>query len=422
MHSYAQALHELTGKWTGPLSKGIEKALLYGAWAGGAPEPDPDRDPEDPVLEPPEIQTYVGIPADLVEAVTVGNVVDGHPEELRQQLNRCRQDAEGEYYINAFIRDLQDQDRLITWSRPARLPGGAPRPNALLKQKYYMMGKPLLFHSLWRQPVCLSQAMGSGEALQQIRAGTDVEALKPGKLLENDAWQPSAWAPAKITAVNYDGTFDLQFKRTWGPFRDNKKYGLKGLPMLSLRKNEIYKGWGADSMSARFRLQQEMEYSPSMPADKIRLPGMLDRLSDIYDVESVQDWYLCTSVDYVLAPQAYSRQKHKLMRYKNRFMLSYKWVPTADGDLRFEPEPNRQMAEALRLSHNDVAQQFAEAANADEEDRKQLKMCKDMMSNFVDKVETPPNIKPDAPSRPAGPIGRGALKEKPKPFKYADYM
>eukprot|EP00439_Symbiodinium_sp_Y106_P064790 s2837_g10.t1 len=34
-HSYAKARYMQTGKWTGPLSDGIAKALDYGAWGGG---------------------------------------------------------------------------------------------------------------------------------------------------------------------------------------------------------------------------------------------------------------------------------------------------------------------------------------------------------------------------------------------------
>ena len=47
-----EAEFERTGKWTGPLSTGIEKALLYGAWRGGEPEEVPKGNPGDPDMAP----------------------------------------------------------------------------------------------------------------------------------------------------------------------------------------------------------------------------------------------------------------------------------------------------------------------------------------------------------------------------------
>eukprot|EP00435_Cladocopium_sp_Y103_P053569 s749_g17.t1 len=82
-HSYAKAKYLQTGKWTGPLSEGIEKVLDYGAWGGGEPE---ERAPEEPDMTPPEILTFVGMPADMIEAVKPGDLVDGYPETLRQDL------------------------------------------------------------------------------------------------------------------------------------------------------------------------------------------------------------------------------------------------------------------------------------------------------------------------------------------------
>lgn len=47
-----------------------EKALDYGAWGGGEPEdPNPGRKPNEPDMTPPEILTFVGMPADLIEAL-----------------------------------------------------------------------------------------------------------------------------------------------------------------------------------------------------------------------------------------------------------------------------------------------------------------------------------------------------------------
>jgi len=197
VHSYAKALYEHTGQWTGPLSMGIEQALMYGAWRGGVPpDPNPNRSPEDPQLQPPEIMTFVAMPADLIEAVTPGNVCDGYPEQLRKELGKCQFGDEG-YFVNAWLADLHEQDRLITWNRPARLPGGAPRPNALLTQKYYKPGKAMAFRALKASPIMLSQVMGSGNTL---KVGDEVEALKPGRIVQ-DKWLPSSWERAEVVGL-----------------------------------------------------------------------------------------------------------------------------------------------------------------------------------------------------------------------------
>ena len=76
--------------------------------------------------------------------------MDGYPEPVRQELQNVVLSEDG-YFINGFLqrrgvfraletfklRSLQEDNRLLTWTRPARLPGGKPRPNALLTQKQY---------------------------------------------------------------------------------------------------------------------------------------------------------------------------------------------------------------------------------------------------------------------------------------------
>ena len=139
-HSYAKAKYLQTGKWTGPLSEGVEKALDYGAWGGGEPEPDPNRAPDEPDMTPPEILTFVGMPADMIEAVKPGDLVDGYPEQLRQDLGNVVLSEDG-HFINGFLQSLQEDNRLLTWSRPTRLPGGGvsqrflKRPSKASQQK-----------------------------------------------------------------------------------------------------------------------------------------------------------------------------------------------------------------------------------------------------------------------------------------------
>jgi len=409
VHSYAQALYMHTGRWTGPLSDGLEKALMYGAWAGGAPEPNPMRDPKDPQMEPPEIMTFVAMPADLIEAVTPGNVTDGYPEEARKQIGRCLFGEDG-YFVNEWIRQLQDENRLVTWMRSARLPGGAARPNALLVQKYYQPERPVGFRLLRSKPILLAQVMGAGLTL---KVGEKVEALKSGRLIKGK-WLPSIWKSARVLAVNYDGSYDLQFDMGFGPYRERRHElkDLKGRPGLSLRKNEVYKDWGADNMLAKFRMQQEMNYSPATPPTRIRLPGMMDRISDMMDTEGNQDWYICSSKKFMLTACARTKDTVRLEDFTRKFQLGYRWIQTPDGP-RFEPCPNPTMASALRANHNGTAQQFKDAASADDKAKERLRRYKETMANFSCQVEQVPLAEPDVPSRPAGPTGRGLYAGSP---------
>jgi len=414
VHSYAKARFEQTGEFTGPLSAGIEEAFLYGAWAGGAPEMEEEvEDPEAPSQLPPEILAFVAMPADLIEGVKPSAVCDGFPEDARKELGRTALSEEG-YFVNEMIRSLQDDERLITWARPSRLPGGKPRPNALLTQKYYTPGKPIPFRTLRTAPIMLNQVMGSGWTL---KVGEKVEALKNGRLVEGQ-WLPSKWMPAQVVAVNYDGTYDLQFEMNFGPYRERRTKGLHGDPMLSLRNNDVYAGFGADTMPAKFRMMQELNYAQAMPPDQIRLPGMLEPISDTTDTEGNQDWYLCSSRKFACTVSARREDQARLEDFERRFQFSYRWVPTEEGGLRFEPVPNAQMAAALRVAHSDTAAQFAAASEADEEARRQLAKYKAEMSDFQSLLAQVPELEPDVPTRPASPKGIGALKsgEKPQPL------
>jgi len=415
VHSYAKALYELTGKWTGPLSEGITKAVNYGAWAGGDPEDidSQDRKVDDPIFTPPEILTFVAIPADLIEAVEAGCLCDGYPEDRRKEVENVVLNEDG-LYINEFLRSLQDDNRLLTWNRPSRLPGGAARPNTLMVQKYYQSGKPIGFRNLRARPIVLSQAMGAGSTL---KVGESVEALKPGYFTDNDLWSPSKWEKAEVLAVNYDGTYDLQFFMDHGPYRENRKKGLRGTPTLSLRRNEVYADFGADKMPAKFRMMKELNYSQAVDPSQIRMPGMLDRLSDTNDTEGSQDWYICTSKKFLLTASGKGDEQRRLDDFSRQFQFDYRWVATADGDLRFEPLPNPNMAMSLKACHNEVAQQFASAANADEEARRKLLQYKGEMDEYQELLESPVQTKTAKPSRPAGPKGRGLLEEELEPVR-----
>lgn len=397
-HSYAKAKYLQTGKWTGPLSEGIEKVLDYGAWGGGEPEVvNPDRAPDEPDMTPPEILTFVGMPADMIEAVKPGDLVDGYPETLRQDLGNVVFSEDG-YFINGFLQSLQEDNRLITWTRPTRLPGGKPRPNSLLAQKYYEPGKPVSFRTLNARPVLLSQVMGAESGLQM---GDEVEALKPGRFFK-DTWIPSMWKKAKVVAVNYDGTYDLQFEMNHGPYREHRTKGLRGTPTLSLRRNEQFKEYAADHMPAFFRLFQEMNYQLSVSPNNLRMPGMLDRIANMQDTDATQDWYLCSNKNFVITSSPRGRDAVRLDEYSRRFLFGYRWVPTADGDLRFEPVPNATQAQSLRACHKDTAMQFANAAQIDESDRRKISAYKAEMKHF-EEIIGDLRAKPHQPRRPAGP-------------------
>lgn len=403
VHSYAKAMYEQTGKWTGPLSESIMKALEYGAWGGGEPEEvNPNRDPNEPDMTPPEILTFVAMPADLIEAVQPANLVDGYPENLREELGNVALNEDGKF-INEFIRSLQDDNRLLTWSRPKRQPGGAPRPNALLTQKYYQSGEIVCFNKFRAKPMVLSQAMGSGI---NLKVGSEVEALKPGRFIGTQ-WLPSKWEKAEVKAANYDGTYDVEFIQNWGPYRERRLKGLKGPAMLSLRPNERYKDFGADDQPASYRLLQEMNYAQSMPASSIRMPGALDRLSDTADTEGAQDWFVCTSKNYAMTSSGRREEKVVLDEFLRQFKFSFRWVPAADG-LRFEPVPNDAMAMSLKACHSGTASQFANAAEADREVRRKMDGYKAKMDDIWRQIEdtgrqpTKDFIRQEDVPRPAG--------------------
>jgi len=405
-HSYAQARYEQTGKWTGPLSQAIEQALTFGGWGGGQPEdPDPERADDDVNLQSPDILVFVGMPADMIEAINPAHLCDGYPETVRRDTETVQLHEEG-YFVNTFLQGLQDQSRLITWSRPGRHKGQFVN-NALIKQKYYKQGDIWpLYDSLDKSPIMLTQCMGTGFT---IKVGDKVEALKPGKLVQ-DGWLPSKWEEAEVKAVNYDGTYDVQFFMKFGPVRERRKElrGLKGKAALSLGKAEVYaENWGADKMPAAFRMMQEMNYAQALPASKIRLVGAMDRLSDTYDGEANQDWYLCSTRNFRMTrPRVWNQEDNtRLYQFRERFQFSYKWVPTPEGDLKFEPVPNEAMEVTLATAHKDVAQKKSLNMRADEETRRQLALTKEKMEMFTEQVSEN-RAAPPLDLKPAGPRPR----------------
>lgn len=405
VHSYAKAAFERSGKFTGPLSMGIEKALSYGAWQGGAPpDPNPDRGPLDKSFATPEILTYVAVPADLVEAINPSVLVDGYPKDLREQVGRVMTGPHMEgYSINEWLRSLQDEGRLITWHRPARSRRGAPLPNTLVRQKYYKQGEVEDFKFLHFAPQVLKQVMGKRAELQ---VGETVEALKAG-VVQRRIWLPSKWEKAKVVTCNYDGTYDLQFEQNFGPYHDRRTKGHIGMPKLSLQKNMVYLGFGADNMPAEFRYQQEMNYAMSVTPDKIRRIGEADVLGDLMDSEGGSDWYLCSSKEFKIRHQNFVKiprvaEYERVTEFLDRFQITFRWVQTENG-IEFQPTPNAWMERVMRVNHGEMADRLDIPTGPNDEDMAKLKFYKNMMEKYCAEVEDIKPLAPDAPSRPAGP-------------------
>eukprot|EP00435_Cladocopium_sp_Y103_P071473 s96_g37.t1 len=270
------------------------------------------------------------------------------------------------------------------------------KPNML--RTLHEPGKAVSFRTLNARPVLLSQVMGAESGLQM---GDEVEALKPGRFFK-DTWIPSMWKKAKVVAVNYDGTYDLQFEMNYGPYREQRTKGLRGTPTLSLRRNEQFKEYAADHMPASFRLFQEMNYQLSVSPNNIRMPGMLDRIANMQDTDATQDWYLCSNKNFIITSSPRGRDAVRLDEYSRRFLFGYRWVPTGDGDLRFEPVPNATQAQSLRACHKDTAMQFANAAQIDESERRKIRAYKAEMKHF-EEIIGDLRAKPHQPTRPAGP-------------------
>ena len=236
--------------------------------------------------------------------------------------------------------------------------------------------QPIFFQEQKARPVLLCQTMGAETGLQ---VGDEVEALKPGRFYK-ETWIPSMWKKATVVASNYDGTYDIQFEMKHGPYREQMTLGAKGkghkrVPTLSLRRNEQFKDFGADHMPASFRLFQEMNYQLSMHPKNIRLPGSIEALANVQDIDAMQDWYLCTNMEYIYRGRSKTDEK-RLTEYARRFIFNYRWVPTPEGDLRFEPVPNAAQALALRTSHKDTTQQFASLAQVEDDAKKKVEKYK----------------------------------------------
>eukprot|EP00929_Paragymnodinium_shiwhaense_P085298 TRINITY_DN45711_c0_g1_i1.p1 TRINITY_DN45711_c0_g1~~TRINITY_DN45711_c0_g1_i1.p1 ORF type:complete len:599 (+),score=153.92 TRINITY_DN45711_c0_g1_i1:29-1825(+) len=413
VHNYAKAYYEHFGRWTGPQSAGIEKAFEYGAWLGGVPDEKREGGEEGVNLDSPEVMVFVAMPADLIESSRSYDVCDGYPELFRDTQERCLElmlDNESrlqgkpvKIWINEWIRMLQDQNRLITWKRQ-RNARGKPLPSALERQKTWQAGQMVKFAGLKKPPPLLSQVVAASVALQ---VGDKVEALKGGLLVKGN-WMPSEWKTARVLAVNYDGTYDLQFEMNFGPYRENRLKGLNGKAMLSLRVAEKYKdNWGADSMPASFRMLQEMNYQSAVSPDRIRMPGMLDRLSDTFNTEANQDWYLCSSKKFVNTVHLHQRRKDypRLAEWKTKFQFAHRWVLDESGQgLKFEPVPNFVMAESLRANHGKTGEHFEKAVAIDQKIKEKLDIYKLEMNDLSREIESMKPTEPAQPTRAAGPM------------------
>jgi len=401
VHSYAKAAFERTGKWTGPLSTGLEKALTFGGWLGGSPD-----DPE-----APEIMTFVGMPADLIESTNPSTVIDGYPEDLRERTGRVLTGEEMEgYHVNEWVRSLQDQDRLITWTRPSTI-RGRPRPNNLLKQKHYQDGEEIRMQGQANFHVLMSQVMGAGTTLQ---VGEMVEALKQTRLT-NGQWLPAKWTPAKVVAANYDGTYDLQFdmKRN-EPYHVSQKRDLKNLPCISQKKDWFWKTFGADDMPAAFRLHQEMDFAMAVPPGHIRLQKTVDTIADTMDTEGAQSWYLVSNKDFIVTGSYYKRIKtaqsprEKVLEWKNMFQIRFEWEDTPEG-LQFVPSLTMKQLDSLQLNHKDVVAvtglgDLPDKLKIDERHKRSLEKLQDGMEELTDAVQqVTPMVSDTKAARPAGP-------------------
>lgn len=403
VHSYAKAAFERTGEWTGPLSAGLEKALTFGGWLGGAPD-----DPE-----APEIMTFVGMPSDLIESTNPNTLIDGYPEDLRERTGRVLTGEEMEgFHVNEWIRSLQDQDRLITWTRPSTI-RGEPRPNNLMKQKRYKDGEQIMQYNLRDSHVLLSQVMGAGMALQ---VGEMVEALKQTQLT-NGQWLPAKWISATVVAANYDGTYDLQFdmKRN-EPYHVSQKRDLKSLPCISQKKDWFYKTFGADDMPAAYRLHQEMDFAMAVPPEHIRMLKTVDTIADTMDSEGSQSWYLVSNKEFIVTGEYIKKNKmskspfEKVEEWKDMFQIGFGWEDTPEG-LKFVPELTRKQSTCLQQNHKDVAAETGlseqpEMQHIEARHTKFLAETKEAMEEITKAVRNVQPMVSDRPTRAAGPRPR----------------
>jgi len=260
-------------------------------------------------------------------------------------------------------------------------------------------------------PVLLSHTIGAGMG---VKVGDDIEVLRPGKMLEG-TWIPSAWVDAKVLAINYDGTYDVKIVRLYGEQRLIKRRGLKRIH-LRARRNEIFADpmYGADEYTAEFRLDHEREFMQAVPASKLRLPKMAERIGDTLDSEACQDWYLCTTKDincFKYDDRKFPKHmrtlrlkkfawEDRLAEWKRSFLLSYRWVPSAEG-LSFEPVPNRRMADALTAKP--VDQRLRVPTAEDTRDMLELQRIKANMSQIEEEMKVIPPAPAAVPTRAAGP-------------------
>jgi len=364
-------------------------------------------------MVPPEILSFVAMPADMIEAVKPQNLCDGYPDAVREQLDRIRLNEEG-YFANEFLVSLQRDGRLLTWKRSPFIQGGAPRPNPLIVQKYYKTGKVFpVFKGLHEAPFILGQCMGAGQTLS---VDDQVEALKSGQFL-NENWVPSEWKRAVVVAVNYDGTYDLQFPQGFGAVHEridefiNNKGGKDGNKHPTLRgdKNMRYMGFGADEEAARYRMWQEMNFAQAVHPSRVRLPNTRDSIADAVDGEFNQDWFLCTSRQFQLTGQealVRTWDEQRLSEFSEKFIVGYEWVPTEDG-LEFRPLPTQAQALAMRTSHAQLASTYPKALEANDKFLSELSELKDSQRKLEKLLARRTITAPDVPTSGAGPSAYG---------------
>lgn len=90
------------------------------------------------------------------------------------------------------------------------------------------------------------------------------------------------WKKAKVVAVNYDGTYDLQFEMNHGPYREQRMKGLKGRPTLSLRREEQFKGYAADHMPASWHGKERLAKRKAILLHRMCIDISVDALSDAF--------------------------------------------------------------------------------------------------------------------------------------------
>jgi len=304
---------------------------------------------------------------------------------------------------------------------------GVFRENALQVQKHYSSTRKTDVVRPWNPPPLLAQAMGAGSTL---RVGDKVVALKDGKIHEGQ-YYPGRWEKAFVAAVNYDGTYDVEFV-SWTPMFERLMKGeIKGertyTAKLPNRKQMVYmKDWGADYMSAEYRLMKENNYVMSMPASRIKVSDNV--LSDTMDSNGNQDWFLCTSQNYTTKRRIFGMDAgyhERLKEYQERFIIKYEWVDDGEGGLMFKPTPTMLQRHMMHCNHRSVSNLFGEELGIEEETREMFLRAKNGMREALKELREVRHVPGDRPTRPAGPrtdqsLSRAAIAARSAMEDYSD--